>query len=194
MLGAGAAGFGFFITALGFGVAAGVIGVSVVQNRLAEGAGVHPVAGRRPGLSLIAAAASSSADPRPGRWSSCSASVPAPSTSSGSRCCTRTSRTSCGAAIFSALYTLVRLCLLIAFAIGPFLSELLNGLSTRLFDDRRVEIVGVDVYLPGVRLTLWLAGIILVLARRGRSPGRRCGPASVGSTPGRTPPHPTSRG
>ena len=36
--------------------------------------------------------------------------------------------------IFSALYTLVRFCVLIAFAVGPFLSDLLDKLSNRLVD------------------------------------------------------------
>ena len=52
--------------------------------------------------------------------------------------------------IFSALYVLVRLCLLIAFAVGPFLSGGLDGLSQDLFGDRRVEGFGGDVVLsPG---------------------------------------------
>src|SRR5688500_4256322 len=63
--------------------------------------------------------------------------------------------------IFSALYTLVRFCVLIAFAVGPFLSDLLDRLSVRLFD-RHVAWGGVDIFIPGVRLTLWLAGLIIV--------------------------------
>jgi hypothetical protein len=66
--------------------------------------------------------------------------------------------------IFGALYSLVRLCLLLAFAVGPFLSELLGRLSNRLFDDARVSILGWDVFVPGVRLTLWLASLIILAA------------------------------
>ena len=64
--------------------------------------------------------------------------------------------------IFSALYTLVRLCVLIAFAVGPLLSGLLGSVSESLLDDSRFEIGGVSVFVPGVRLTLWLAAAIIL--------------------------------
>jgi dTMP kinase len=67
--------------------------------------------------------------------------------------------------IFSVLYTLVRLCLLVAFALGPFLSEALNSISRSLFTDRTVSLPGGhELFLPGVRLTLWLAAVIIFLA------------------------------
>jgi MFS family permease len=63
--------------------------------------------------------------------------------------------------IFSALYTLVRLCLLLAFAVAPFLSRLLDEVSDD-FIGRSVEILGFDVYLPGVRLTLLFSAALMV--------------------------------
>ncbi len=63
--------------------------------------------------------------------------------------------------IFSALYTLVRFCVLVAFAVGPLLSDLLDRLSRRYFD-RMISVAGLDVAIPGVRLTLWLAGLIIL--------------------------------
>jgi dTMP kinase len=66
--------------------------------------------------------------------------------------------------IFSALYTVVRLCLLIALAVGPFLSSALDGLSSRLFDDRMLSVPGGSIFLPGVRLTLWFGGLIILAA------------------------------
>jgi MFS family permease len=63
--------------------------------------------------------------------------------------------------IFSALYTLVRLCILIAFALGPLLSGLLDNLSERYLHSH-VGVAGLEVSVPGVRLTLWLAGLIIV--------------------------------
>ena len=53
--------------------------------------------------------------------------------------------------IFSALYTLVRLCLLIAFALGPFLSELLDRISASLFTDRTVTLPGRPRAVPARR-------------------------------------------
>lgn len=64
--------------------------------------------------------------------------------------------------IFATLYTLVRLCVLIAFAIAPLLSDALDRLSNRWFH-RRIHL-GVSIGIPGVRLTLWLAGLIIVAA------------------------------
>ncbi len=67
--------------------------------------------------------------------------------------------------IFSALYTIVRMCLLIAFVIGPLLSELLDSVSHKIFTNRTLSLPGGhDLFLPGVRLTLWLAGGIIVIA------------------------------
>lgn len=63
--------------------------------------------------------------------------------------------------IFASLYTLVRLCLIMALAVGPALAVVLNGLSTEWFD-KEVSVAGVAVFIPGVRLTLWLAALIIV--------------------------------
>jgi dTMP kinase len=65
--------------------------------------------------------------------------------------------------IFSALYTLVRLCILLSFALGPFLAALLNEVSVTLFDGQ-IEVFGLTVAVPGVRITLWLAGGIILVA------------------------------
>jgi dTMP kinase len=66
--------------------------------------------------------------------------------------------------IFSVLYTIVRLCLLIAFALGPFLSELLDRVSNHFFTNRSISVLGKHLFIPGERLTLWLAGVIIIVA------------------------------
>lgn len=63
--------------------------------------------------------------------------------------------------IFASLYTLVRLCLILALAVGPALAVVLNGLSTEWFD-KSISLLGVDVAIPGVRITLWLASLIIL--------------------------------
>jgi len=65
--------------------------------------------------------------------------------------------------IFSALYILVRFCVLLAFAVGPLLSDLLDRLS-RSVVHRQISLAGFDIAVPGVRLTLWLAGVIIMAA------------------------------
>lgn len=65
--------------------------------------------------------------------------------------------------IFATFNTLVRFCLLLAFAMAPLLASVLDGLSNRLLD-RDVELFGFDVALPGVRITLWLGSLIILAA------------------------------
>ena len=65
--------------------------------------------------------------------------------------------------VFAALLVLVRLCLLIALAIGGVLADLLDNLSERWWEGA-ISVLGAEVELPGVRLTMWLAGVIIVVA------------------------------
>jgi len=63
--------------------------------------------------------------------------------------------------IFATLYTTTRLCLFLALLVAPFLSTLFDGLSRSLLG-RQVQIGGVTVHLAGVRLTLWLGGLVIL--------------------------------
>ncbi|MGH9116935.1 MAG: MFS transporter [Acidimicrobiales bacterium] len=160
VLGAGAAGFGLFVTALGFGVAGGVIALSVLQSRI-DKVRIFTLSLLVAGASLIGAASVSSLAPA-------LALVFVLGTGAGGvyvlgfTLLHENTDDELRGRTFSALYTLVRLCLLIAFAVGPFMAELLDDLSARLFGDRRVEVFGVEVFLPGVRLTLFLAGLLVL--------------------------------
>ncbi|HVM02089.1 MAG TPA: MFS transporter [Acidimicrobiales bacterium] len=176
--GAGSTGFGLLLAALGFGVAAGIIGLSVLQARVPhERIFVVSVLGA--GASLVAAASMSGmtlALVFAAALGLCAGSVyilgfTILQTNVGDELRGR---------IFALLYTLVRFCLLLAFTLAPVASRLLDDLSARLFD-RSVSIGGLSVALPGVRITLWLGGVIILaaglIARRGlRAAG--IGPAS----------------
>lgn len=65
--------------------------------------------------------------------------------------------------VFAGLFTLVRSSVMLALLVGPALALFLNGLSDKFFD-KDVSILGFDVFIPGVRLTLWLAALIMVAA------------------------------
>ncbi|HCB37090.1 MAG TPA: hypothetical protein DEP66_02475 [Acidimicrobiaceae bacterium] len=65
--------------------------------------------------------------------------------------------------VFSALYTLVRFCLLVAMAAGGFLSDGFNWLFDVLFDNS-IGLGGLTLSLPGVRGALWLGGLLILLA------------------------------
>jgi len=62
--------------------------------------------------------------------------------------------------IFSALLVLVRLCMLMALAVAPLLSEVFDRISNRLWDGV-VHPLGLEIMVPGVRITLWLAALII---------------------------------
>jgi dTMP kinase len=163
VLNAGTAGYGAFITALGFGVAAGVLLLSVSQRRLPKHQ-IFELSLFVAGASLIAAAAMSSltaASVFVFLLGVCAGSVYVV----GFSLLHENVEDELRGRIFSALYTLVRLCLLIAFAVGPFLSEVADTLSARYLTDRRFHLPnGGEIYLPGVRITLWFAGGVILIA------------------------------
>jgi dTMP kinase len=162
ILGAGAAGYGIFITALGFGVAAGVLLLSVTQKKLPKDR-VFELAIFAAGGSLIFSASMSSltlAIIGVFGLGICGGAVYVV----GFTLLHENVDDELRGRIFSALYTIVRLCLLIAFALGPFLSELLDKISRRLFTNRTISLFGRELFVPGERLTLWLAGLIILAA------------------------------
>jgi dTMP kinase len=163
VLGAGAAGYGVFITALGFGVAAGVLLLSVTQNKLPR-IRIFELSIFGAGGALIFAASMSSltfAVVCVAALGVCGGSVYVV----GFTLLHENVDDELRGRIFSALYTLVRLCLLIAFALGPFLSELLDRASRKWLTNRVLNLPGGhDLFLPGVRLTLWLSGFIVLVA------------------------------
>jgi dTMP kinase len=163
VLGAGTAGFGFFVTALGLGVAAGVITLSVVQRRIRK-TRVFSLATFFAGVALVAAAAMSTL-----LLSAlfvviiglCAGAVYV----LGFTLLHENVEDELRGRAFTGLYTLVRLCVLLAFAVAPFLSGFLHQLSSAVLGpDRTLEIGQFSIFLPGVRLTLFLAGGIMALA------------------------------
>lgn len=162
VLGAGQSGFGVLIFALGLGVAGGVITISVFQRRVPK-EWVFVVAVFVAGVSLGTAASMSALELASafvfvlGICAGCVYVL-------GFTMLHEHVEDELRGRIFSALYTLVRLCVLIAFAVGPFLSELFGQLSEQLFDDGHVGLFGVSIAVPGVRLTLWAASAIIVVA------------------------------
>lgn len=162
VLRAGAAGYGVFITCLGFGAAIGIVLVSLTQRHLPRET-VFVVAVFGGGVTLGVAAASSTLGPAAAltvAFGVCAGAAYV----IGFTMLHENVDDDLRGRIFSALYVLVRLCLLIAFAVGPFMSGFLDKLSTDLLDDRHLEVFGGRFFLPGVRLTLWLGSLIILAA------------------------------
>lgn len=160
VLGAGTSGFDVFVAALGLGVAAGIIGVSTRQATIRkERAFVLSVFGA--GVSLLVGVS---------MWTLelAALSVAVMGVFAGAvyvlgfTMLHENVEDELRGRVFAGLYTLVRLCVLLSMALGPILVDMLDGLSKRLVD-RQVD-VGFEISVPGVRLTLWLAGIIMLLA------------------------------
>ena len=158
-LGGGSAGFGLLLTAMGFGMAFGVITVTVVQKRLNK-TRVFCWAVVVAGLALFGGAAMETLPTAVvfvGLLGICAGAVYI----LGFTILQETVVDALRGRVFASLYTLVRFCLLLSFAVGPLLAELFNRLSQR-FVDGEVTLAGFTVELPGARLALWLAALVIL--------------------------------
>jgi dTMP kinase len=145
--------------AAGFGVAIGVLSLSAVQKRVPK-TQIFALSVLGAGLSLLAGASMSSFTPAllfVGALGVCAGSVYV----LGFTILHETVHDDLRGRIFSSLYTLVRFCLLLSFAVGPLLADRLGALSSSAFDGQ-VTAGAFTVDLPGVRLALWLAAITIV--------------------------------
>jgi len=172
VLHSGSSGFGVLLTAFGVGVAVGVIGVGLVQKRLPHG-GVFLASVLAGGALLIVAASMSElalASLCIAGFGVCAGSVYV----LGFSMLQSEVDDDLRGRIFATLYTSTRLCLFLALVVAPFLSTVLDDASRSLFG-RQIHLANVTVHLPGVRLTLWLGGLIIlgsgVLVRRGLRAG-----------------------
>jgi dTMP kinase len=182
--GSGAAGFGVLTVGLGCGVAAGVAALSVVQNRvnrvrtfeLSLGAG---------GVALIVAASMSSltlATIGIAAVGICAGGVYV----IGFTLLQENTTNDLRGRIFSAVYTLVRLSILVSFAVAGFLADGLGSLSDHLVHGK-VGVKQAHYSLQGARLALWFAGLLVLggfagvvkAMRRARRAGSERGPGSA---------------
>lgn len=157
----GPAGFGLLLTALGTGTALGVVSLSALQRRLPRhrifsgavlGGGAFMLAGASmssmlPALAFVTA------------LGLCAGAVYVV----GFTLLQENVGDEMRGRVFATLYTMVRFVLLAAMLLAPLLAGALDGLSNRAFGKHAV-VLGLDVALPGTRLTLWLGGLLVVAA------------------------------
>ena len=159
VLNAGAAGFGLLLTALGIGLAVGVVGLSAFQRRVPHGA-TFPWAVVGAGASMLVAVTMSSLGLTMlfiGFMGICAGAVYV----LGFTILQETVEDELRGRTFATLYTLSRLCMLISLSLAPLVSRVLDDISRALVDGE-LGLAGATISLPGVRLTLWMgAGIIL---------------------------------
>lgn len=160
VLGAGDAGFGSLIMALGIGMAVGVGAVACLQKFLPKET-TFVVAVLAAGGCLGVATTMSTLGPATVAVAGlgvCAGAVYVV----GFTLLHERSTAELRGRIFGALFLLVRFCVLLAFLIGPLLAAGLHSLSGQLFDDHQLNVLGNTIAVPGVRLTLWLAAAIIL--------------------------------
>ncbi|HUQ64498.1 MAG TPA: MFS transporter [Acidimicrobiales bacterium] len=161
VLHAGPAGFGLLLTALGMGVAIGVVGLSTVQRRLPHHV-IFPLAVIGAGACMMVAVSMSSLGPTMlfiTGMGICAGAVYV----LGFTILQESVDDDLRGRIFATLYTLSRLCLLVSLTLAPLVAGALDGISESIFGGS-ISIGGLTVGLPGVRLTLWLGASIILVA------------------------------
>jgi dTMP kinase len=184
VLGAGADGYGIFTTALGFGVAIGVVLVSVVQRRIDQKE-AFATALLVAGACLFVAASVGSLAVAATLVFVMGAAV-GPVYVLGYATLQAEVDDDLRGRVFAALNTLVRLCILLSMVLGPFLATVL-GTPDDATNPRTLDVAGLTVALPGVRVTLWVAALIIMgaglIARHALSAGARRHRATVAGHP-----------
>src|SRR5918994_1059136 len=162
VLGGGSAAFGLLMTALGFGAAIGVVSLLALQRRLSRET-VFQFSVMATGIALIATAATSTtllAVLLTGVVGACAGT----SYVTGFTVLQENVSDELRGRTFAALYTVIRLCLLISLTISPLWADMWDQVSDALFTDRAVELGGATYELPGVRFALWGGGLIAFFA------------------------------
>jgi dTMP kinase len=162
VLKAGSAGFGLLMTGLGTGAAIGVLALSIAARRLpTEPVFVAALFGS--GIGLVLATAVSDlvlSVVLAGVFGLFAGTCYV----SGFTVIQERVDDALRGRMFATLYTIIRFCLLLSLAVSPWMASLLDSLSGALFDDRVIDVTGISIHLPGVRLTFWLGGLMTILA------------------------------
>ena len=161
VLNAGDGGFGFLITALGLGMAVGVGLVSWVQRHLSK-TKIFTWSLVAAGTFLIVSASISQIH-FSGTMTFCIGICAGSVYVLGFTLLHENVADELRGRIFSTFYLLTRMCVLLALVVGPLLEETFDRLSKR-FWERDINIFGYELFVPGVRITLWLAALIMLIA------------------------------
>ena len=161
VLNAGDGGFGFLITALGLGMAVGVGLVSWAQRHLSK-TKIFTWSLVAAGTFLIVSASTSQIH-FSGTMTFCIGICAGSVYVLGFTLLHENVADELRGRIFSTFYLLTRMCVLLALVVGPLLEETFDRLS-KCFWERDINIFGYELFVPGVRLTLWLAALIMLAA------------------------------
>ncbi len=161
VLHAGAAGFGLLLTALGMGLAVGVIGLSTFQARVPHSRAFPWV--------VVGAGASMLVAVSMGSLGLTMAFIAVMGVCAGAvyvlgyTILQESVEDELRGRTFATLYTLSRLCMLISLSLAPLVSRVLDDLSNAVVDGQ-LSLGSADFSLPGVRLTRWIGAAIILAA------------------------------
>jgi MFS family permease len=161
ILHAGPAGFGLLLTALGMGLAVGVVGLSTFQKRVPH-TRAFPWAVVGAGGSMLVAVSMGSLGLTmafTALLGVCAGAVYV----LGFTILQETVDDELRGRTFATLYTLSRLCMLISLSLAPLVSRVLGDVSDALFDSQ-LSLGSADFSIPGVRITLWIGAAIILAA------------------------------
>jgi dTMP kinase len=159
VLDAGAAGYGLFTTALGFGVATGAIAVSALQKKLNKER-VFTTSLFIAGAAMFVGATASSLAVATGAVFVMGVFV-GPVYVLGFVLLQEEVDDDLRGRVFSSLNTLVRLCVLLSMVAGPLLAAAFGALSESLWGGT-LDLGPISIPIPGVRLALWLGALVIV--------------------------------
>ncbi len=159
VLGGGSSAFGLLLTSFGVGGAIGVVALQALQ-RLVPRDTVFTAGVVAAGGAIIGAGAVSSLTPAMLLGALAGASAGCAYVAGFTVMQERVADDMRGR-IFAALYTIVRLCLLLSLTIGPFVSSGLGSLSNAVTNGS-VKLGTFHLSLPGPRLALWFGGLITI--------------------------------
>lgn len=162
VLNEGTSGFGLLMFSLGFGAAIGVVSLVLLQKRAPmETVFWLAVVGTGAGIMV---AATFSALVAAMFVTVIVGAAAGTGYVSGFTLLQRYSHDEVRGRTFAALYTLIRVCLLLSLTVTPLLASAFDELSKALLDNKAIEVGGQAIGLPGVRLALWLGGGITIAA------------------------------
>jgi dTMP kinase len=184
VLGAGAAGYGLFTTALMFGVAGGIITVSAFQRRLPQARAF--IAGLFVAGTALFCAASSSRLGVSVVFVFVMGFATGPVYVLGFSMLHAEVEDQLRGRVFGALDTLIRFCVLAGLVVGPLLATVLGEASNALVGGE-LTVGSASIAVPGVRLALWLDAAIIIgagfIARQSIRSSRRLQETSMPGHP-----------
>lgn len=159
VLGAGSSGYGLILAGMGIGVSVGVLLATLLQKRMPQER-IFTLSAFGCGGALIAAASMNDlglAVALIGVFGICAGSLYV----LGLTLLQTNVSDDMRGRVFVTFYTATRLCILLALVAAPLLSVAFNELSNT-FLDGDIDIAGFHFAVPGVRITLWGGGLIIL--------------------------------